>query len=245
MSNRIQELDGLARVSLPVIDASISPSEYFRHGANCLKQAGEYRKNNDIEMAYLYLMKYFILITESMPTHPNLTEHIDEFHYNCEKCAGRVSTELDNLRQLISPPKSRPVLVKEKRKATGEPVPSPSKNAPNLPELPMKKQQPSGKKIHSSKIYAHSSLVDNHVNKDHMTSRNSAYQQATNNINREISLEQNEIKTQSFSNSTIHTKDAMLKETNIENQWDLLDAFPKASSIPAKRSQQQLSDWWL
>lgn len=102
-NNIIAELDAQARNNVTPVNPNVSPKEYFAWGASQLKEAGNKKKLNDLQGAYLHLMMYFVLIMERIPAHPHISQHNDEYYYNCERCAGVISTELKNLREQLKP----------------------------------------------------------------------------------------------------------------------------------------------
>jgi hypothetical protein len=105
MSSVVEQLDAQARQTIQPVNANVSCKEYFQQGASYLKEAGARKKNGDVKGAYLYLMMYFVLIMERIPTHPYVSQCNDEYYYNCERCAGVISTELRTLRETLTPPK--------------------------------------------------------------------------------------------------------------------------------------------
>lgn len=58
--------------------------EYFQFGANLIRQAGQYKKSEDYENAYIYLKAFEILISVRLPYHPQIELNSAEYNYNLE-----------------------------------------------------------------------------------------------------------------------------------------------------------------
>jgi hypothetical protein len=118
MSKTLVKMNEEVQKSLPKIDKTKSPKDYFLLAGAFMKSAGEYKRAGDIEGAYFNLKAYCILIDDRLPTHPDIKskEFIDEFYFNQEK-SSNMKKELDNLANAMSSsssdPKSKPLPLKK------------------------------------------------------------------------------------------------------------------------------------
>ena len=105
MSSITLKLEQQARLNIGPCNPSVSPSEYFRMAAQYLQQAGQAKKANDLSNAYLYLMSFFVLIQERLPSHPmiNYPQFQQEYAFNLSKCNTVLATERETVKQLLEP----------------------------------------------------------------------------------------------------------------------------------------------
>lgn len=68
---------------MPQIDSNRSIQDYFQFGANLIRQAGQYKKSQDLENAYINL-KAFELLIQRLAKHPQVSSNKDEYNYNVE-----------------------------------------------------------------------------------------------------------------------------------------------------------------
>jgi len=66
------------------MDSSRNIQDYFQYGASLIKQAGQCKRNQELEQAYIFLKSFEILVSQVLPKHPQIEHHRSEYNYNVE-----------------------------------------------------------------------------------------------------------------------------------------------------------------
>lgn len=136
----LKDIEQQVEKSVPQIDKTRTPKDYFQLGVSLLKAGGEYKRAQDYEGAYFNLRAYIFLVEKRLPQHPNIKdkEYIDEYYFNKEKVPV-ILKELENLEKHLGIKKD---LKNEKQvttKNTLPPLPKATTPQDQLSDKMMKK----------------------------------------------------------------------------------------------------------
>lgn len=139
----LKNIEQQVEKSVPKIDKSKSPKEYFQLGGALLKAGGEYKRAQDYEGAYFNLRAYIFLIEKRLPEHPDIKhkDYIDEYYFNKEKIPV-IYKELESLEKILGvkkDPNFKPVATVVTTRNNLPPVPTKGNQKETIEDKMMKK----------------------------------------------------------------------------------------------------------